>query len=266
MYVVIVSVVDHEHIEQTRENNRSINLWPKSIDVLHPFIMHWFVFGAWNEFSNQWKEKKLILSSIARGFLTKNVAKIFECYQHLLLFSVFCFKINTSRATKQMLENIEFLKNLSLFIDSKLGFLSQFLSVVNKPKSILGFVKPLSKEVVDTYVIKTPYVGLIRPIPEYALTIWARNYNLGIDLLLLLFSESTTENSKVYLLSYVCTASSNAHFCVSDRTPPFYTGGNTRLYNQFSKVLKVLSPSHVLHKGICRLSSPPYPISITLSL
>lgn len=79
------------------------------------------------------------------------------------------------------LEMVDTFLDLGVLLDSKLNFISHITITVNKAKGVLGFIKRWAKEFNDPYVTKNLYTSLVRPILEYASTIWDPIYQTHVD-------------------------------------------------------------------------------------
>ena len=66
--------------------------------------------------------------------------------------------------------------DLGILLDAKLSFNSHIEVMINKARSMLGFIKRWSKEFKDPYVTKRLYTALVRPILEYGSIIWSPQY------------------------------------------------------------------------------------------
>ncbi len=73
----------------------------------------------------------------------------------------------------QNLERVEEVKDLGLYLDTRMTFLNHIETVVTKSSRMLGFIKRISKEFNDFYTYKTLYVSLVRPNLEYASCVWS---------------------------------------------------------------------------------------------
>jgi hypothetical protein len=71
------------------------------------------------------------------------------------------------------LERVEEIKDLGVYLDRKMTFLTHIETIISKSARMLGFIKRLSKEFQDPYTLKTLYVSLVRPNLEYASSIWS---------------------------------------------------------------------------------------------
>jgi hypothetical protein len=66
------------------------------------------------------------------------------------------------------LERVEEFKDLGVYMDSKMTFLSHIEAITAKSERMLGFIKRISKEFQDYYALKTLFESLERPNLEYA--------------------------------------------------------------------------------------------------
>lgn len=71
------------------------------------------------------------------------------------------------------LENVKFIRDLGVIMDSKLNFKRQVNSVCSRANIVLGFIKRQGRQFGCPYVTKALYCGLVRSIIEYASIIWS---------------------------------------------------------------------------------------------
>ena len=74
--------------------------------------------------------------------------------------------------TSQLAEVSE-VKDLGVYLDRRLDFRHHIDCVIARCRSTLGLVKRFAKEFNDPTVTRTLYCSLVRPIAEYASSVWA---------------------------------------------------------------------------------------------
>lgn len=101
-----------------------------------------------------------------------------------------CRKISFSRFSPAVvsyhiqghcLEEVSYINDLGVFLDSKLRYNLHIESIINKANSLLGFLKRWAKEFNDSYITKHLFTALVRPSLEYACVVWDPSYNCYID-------------------------------------------------------------------------------------
>ena len=65
------------------------------------------------------------------------------------------------------------IKDLGVYLDTKLTFNDHIDFMVNRANFVLGFVKREMREMCDPYCAKTLFIALVRPIMEYACQVWS---------------------------------------------------------------------------------------------
>lgn len=96
----------------------------------------------------------------------------------LMTFSRVVPKLATYTLNCCSLERINSVDDLGIRLDPKLDFIDHISCMVNKARSMLGFIKRWSKEFDDPYVTKTLYISLVRPILEYGSCVWSPQYEV----------------------------------------------------------------------------------------
>jgi hypothetical protein len=76
----------------------------------------------------------------------------------------------------KILERVCSMTDLGVILDSKLSFREHIDSVVNKGSALFGFVKRLSREFRDPYLLKVLFVTYVRSQLEYANCVWQPFY------------------------------------------------------------------------------------------
>jgi Reverse transcriptase (RNA-dependent DNA polymerase) len=71
------------------------------------------------------------------------------------------------------LERVNEIKDLGVFLDSRMTLLNHIETIIAKSSRMLGFIKRISKEFKDYYTYKTLFVSLVRPNLEYASSVWS---------------------------------------------------------------------------------------------
>ena len=74
---------------------------------------------------------------------------------------------------------VESFKDLGILLDVKLSLNNHVEFMINKAKSLLGFIKRWSKEFNDPYITKRLYTSLVRHILEYGSLIWNPQYEVS---------------------------------------------------------------------------------------
>lgn len=107
-------------------------------------------------------------------------------YNHLELNSLKCKIFSATRSINAInysynfnhepLSRVELVKDLGVFVDSKLDFRAHIDFVVSKGNSMLGFIRRNSKEFRDVYTLKTLFNSLVLPYLEYCSIIWSPFY------------------------------------------------------------------------------------------
>lgn len=65
------------------------------------------------------------------------------------------------------------IRDLGVFLDSKLTFIDHYNTIINRANNMLGFIKRFSYNFYDPYTIKTLYIAYVRSILEYCSIVWS---------------------------------------------------------------------------------------------
>jgi len=95
------------------------------------------------------------------------------------------------------LETVTEFRDLGILVDSKLRFNLHIQHIVNKSKSLLGFMKRWSKEFMDPYITKLLFTSIVRPTLEYASPVWNPHYSAYSDMI-----ESVQKQFLLFALSH----------------------------------------------------------------
>lgn len=79
------------------------------------------------------------------------------------------------------IHRVDSTKDLGVLLDVKLDFVSHIHNIAARSSSMLGFIKRWSKEFNSIDVTKQLYVSLVRPILEYASSVWSPYYATHVD-------------------------------------------------------------------------------------
>jgi hypothetical protein len=79
-----------------------------------------------------------------------------------------------------MLDRVNYNTDLEVVMDSRMSFSRHIDVTVGKALAMLGFVKRLSGEFRDLYILRALYVLLVRPMLEYASCVWRPFYDMHI--------------------------------------------------------------------------------------
>ena len=96
------------------------------------------------------------------------------------------------------LESMTEFRDLGVTVDNKLRFNVHISGIVNKAKSLLGFMKRWSKEFVDPYITKLLFTTIVRPCLEYASPVWDPHYDVYANML-----ESVQKQFLLFALSHL---------------------------------------------------------------
>jgi len=72
-------------------------------------------------------------------------------------------------------------KDLGVYLDSKLVFLEHFEVIVARANRMLGFIKRVSKDFKNVGVVKLLYTSLVRSILEFSNIVWSPYYQVHIN-------------------------------------------------------------------------------------
>lgn len=101
--------------------------------------------------------------------LELNVSKCLAMrYTYKRNFPELYYKIGNSK-----LDEVSNVKDLGVWFDTTLKFDIHISQITNRANKLLGFIMRMSKDFTNIRCIKTLYTSLVRPILEYASTIWS---------------------------------------------------------------------------------------------
>jgi len=104
-----------------------------------------------------------------------------------------CYQLNGTE-----LETVSEFRDLGVLVDNKLRFNLHISEIVNKSKSLLGFMKRWSREFKDPYITKLLYTTIVRPSLEYASPVWNPHYDVYSDMI-----ESVQKQFLLFALSHL---------------------------------------------------------------
>lgn len=87
----------------------------------------------------------------------------------------FSYSINNN-----LLENVYYIKDLGIIIDSNLKFNYHIDAVVSKSSKMLGFLSRSTKDFTNTRSLNILFSSLVRSILDYCSVVWSPYYNLQI--------------------------------------------------------------------------------------
>lgn len=79
------------------------------------------------------------------------------------------------------LKEVFVIKDLGVFLDTKLTFSEHFEKVICKANKMLGFVKRSCKDFKNVLAVKSLYVSFVRSVLEYSCIVWAPYYQIHIN-------------------------------------------------------------------------------------
>lgn len=80
-----------------------------------------------------------------------------------------------------VLMRCEVVKDLGIYLDSRLTMEVHYDHVIARARRALGFIKRFSKEFDDIHVLKTLYFSYVRPITEFGSIIWSPHFKVHSD-------------------------------------------------------------------------------------
>lgn len=95
------------------------------------------------------------------------------------------------------LDTVTEFRDLGVLVDNKLRYNCHIQEIVNKSKSLLGFMKRWSKEFKDPYITKLLFTTIVRPSLEYASPVWNPHYEVYSDMI-----ESVQKQFLIFALSH----------------------------------------------------------------
>jgi hypothetical protein len=78
-----------------------------------------------------------------------------------------------------VLDRVSSITDLGVIMDEKMNFSEQGL--VGKAFAMLGFIRRLSFEFRDPYILRSLYLSLVRPKLEYASCVWSLFYDVRVQ-------------------------------------------------------------------------------------